>query len=439
MCMTNSPTLFGPLIGPLIGSVILKHSLTKPMMLLGVALAGSSGLCSSSAAAVGDSSWTLCTRELELLEINITDVNQERIESLDSYGIRRRWAVGDVFFAIASQKSMREEAIDHVETSDDDPAATAWSISLVDGQVIRGRIEDSDDPDMLGYTIYTQDTIRSTAKIDLEHVLSISRQRTPAVEVADSDTIVTRSGDVLGGFIERIGTVNAIETPRGDVALKLDQIQSMHFANPAERVSGVYLSTIDGLVLRTDEFDFDFDHPTTVAVDGAGLGIGADSRTLWLLEPNSPSGIEVVDSDQRVVSLAQISPALIEPTGDRSWTPTPSVSLSEVHPVLSTIDLRAPVRVVYPLPKGSDRFACSIVAPINTWTDCIVVVESISYSGKRFELLRQRLNAQTPSVEINTELVDDTRELEIRVEPGEYGPIQDRVLIEEPRLLVSGS
>jgi len=174
-----------------------------------------------------------------------------------------------------------------------------------------------------------------------------------------------------------------------------------------------------------------------VTVDAESLGLGPSARTTWIFEPSAPHGLHVVHDDQRVLALAGIEPELVEPTGERAWTPTPTImGQPEQSPVLASIDLHAPLRTIYPLPRGASRFACTLEAPIETWTDCVARVTAIGYDGARTELARQRLNADTPSVEVNAELPPATERLELLIEPGAYGPIQDRVIVRQPRIIV---
>jgi hypothetical protein len=54
------------------------------------------------------------------------------------------------------------------------------------------------------------------------------------------------------------------------------------------------------------------------------------------------------------------------------------------------------------------------------------------------ELVRQRLSGEAPSLRINAELGKGAgRTLEVRVEPGAFGPVEDRVLLRRPLLAAS--
>jgi len=386
--------------------------------------------------------WTLCTRELELIETLVTKADERQIVTLDELGVRRKHAVDDLFFAIKtptqSDQSIRsQDEIVTVPLADSTPSL---SITLVDGQRIRGSLLDPNNDDSLLLSMDLGSGEPTRATIPLENILTIAdRWDLPEQPKNESDTITTKNNDVLVGFVESVAPQTTITTGRATVTLDLNQIHTIGFANLPKRVAGIYLSTSDGLELRSSSFDFDFQHPMTIAVDGESLGLPHGARDLWMLNPDAPAGVHVVHPNQRVLSLSAIKPELVEPTGDRSWTPTPTVLYTPDEPVMSTIDLHAPVRLLYPLPKGSTRFACSFKAPINTWTDCIASVYSISYAGQRHELLVQQLNAEHPSQSLNAPLPPMTEKLEIRIDPGVNGPIQDRVLVLHPRLLIENT
>jgi hypothetical protein len=406
--------------------------ITVPLILVNASLSAS-----AASAQNVSTTWTICDRDLKLTETIVTRANESQIVTVDEFGIRRSRSVDNLFFAIPTSGLALaiEEELFSVAPEESDPTKY---ITLADGQIIKGAIMDSPDSDKMRYTAYSGSIIRGQASIPLERLLWISDQPNidPSALNTDSDSIKTMNGDVLLGFIESVGPVTTISSDRDELEVRLGQIRSMGFANLPEPVEGMYLSTSDHLNLRVSSFDFDFQHPLTLTVDARSLGLDSESRAVWLLDPDAPVGVHVVRASERILSLTEIVPELVEPTGDRSWTPFPTVLVSSADPILSSIDLHAPVRAVYRVPEGASRFACELVAPINTWTDCLASVYSISYSGERTQLLYQRLDTNHPVESLNTELEPDTEMIEIRIDPGENGPIQDRVLIKHPRLLI---
>jgi len=384
--------------------------------------------------------WTICTTELELIETALVSGDEQRIIGIDGLGLRRVYAIDELFF-VASMGRHDPASLYDLDTVAAPSDIPLRFVTLTDGQVLSGQIGEPAQQDSLSLGIRTGSIMRGDASISLERVRSITDapERDWNAPIGEDDTVIMHNGDELSGFIESIGPTIKLSIERDVRVLDLAQIESLSLANPSEVSAGVYLSGIDGLRVRALAFDFDFEHPITVRVDRASIGLDDDARDLWLLEPNALGEIEVVHETRRVVALVEIEPELIEPTGDRGWTPTPTVLSSPINPVLSTIDLHAPVRVLYRVPEGSTRFACELVAPINTYTDCIASVYSISYSGLRTELLTQRLNLDHPSQILDAFLEPETEKIEIRIDPGVNGPIQDRVLVVHPRLLVETS
>lgn len=392
-------------------------------------------------------SWIVCNHNLELTETKVVKANEHTLTTVDSFGIERTQSTKDILFAIPVNPTppVYEEPINPpIDTPIDPPlqeknqTPPSLYITLTDGQRIMGTPLDSTDPDRLELMISTGAPAQAQSSIDLEHIrtLSTTLNNTAHPVNIDADSILTTNSDILVGFIEAVGLTTTIATDRNTINLKLNQIQSMRFANPLTPTPGIYISTNTNLHLRASSFDFDFLSPMTIEIDPKSLGLESDSYSTWLLPPDAPAGITINHPNQRVISLTSITPLLIKPTGDRSWTPKPTISDHHSNQVLASIDLHAPVRVIYPLPKGSTRIAFELSAAISQWTDCIASVHSISTTGQRTHILTQRLNAEHPSESINTPLSPDIDKIEIRIDPGEFGPIQDRVIIKHPRVLI---
>jgi hypothetical protein len=88
--------------------------------------------------------------------------------------------------------------------------------------------------------------------------------------------------------------------------------------------------------------------------------------------------------------------------------------------------------VEWQLANPARRLSMRVVLPesCRRWGDAIVVVE-IGTSPVR-ELARERLNGDRPVVEVNAALdAPKGSILRIRLEAGENGPVQDRVLLRQ--------
>lgn len=385
--------------------------------------------------------WVVCTHELELIETIVASADERVITTQTELGLRRRIPLEQIYFAIPARRPQRPSSED-MAMAPLENRSPVRVISLSDGQVIRGSLIEPNDPEALSFTLIAGASMHGSATVSLENVLAVgdgamSDAEGPG-EAVDEDTVVTRTGDVLRGFVEGMGPTTFIAAGRDVIEIDTRQIQSVRLANPLEPAPGVYVSTDDDLRLRASAFSFDFQQALTVRVDPVSLGLETDALDTWLFMPDAPAGLRVIDGKSGVRSLTAIEPELVEAVGSgRDWTPAPTVMREPgAHPVLASIDLHAPVRVVYPLPEGTARFACELVAPSNTWTDCVASVTVIDDRGGRRELLRQRLNGQWPSAALNTELGEDAARIEFLIDPGQYGPVQDRVIISRPRFVV---
>ena len=385
------------------------------------------------------STWTLCTNDLRLIEAHIDHAGEQEIVTIDEFGIQQLYPLSDLFFAVPTRIQPTQAPVTPVNFTLREPATSSPTkyITLIDGQTIKGRIAEPQNPDTLAYNLYAGIIIKGLATLDLEQILSISDQpnQLPAKN-PESDIILTTNNDRLTGFIESIAQTTSITTDTSTVRIDLEQISTITLANIQEHTPGVYITTTDDLYIRANRFQFDFYHQLSLLPDNVSFGLHQSSHSPWLFPANAPAAITVVHSRRRLISLCDTTPVTIEPTGGRDWTPEPTILSDHPNAILSTIDLHAPLRVVYPLPDGATRFACELIAPINTWTDCIATISAISASGKYHELITQRLNSDQSTTALNIALPNETTQLEIRIDPGEHGPIQDRVLVKNPRLLI---
>lgn len=392
-------------------------------------------VCGASAHATSPTTWTICTDELKLIESSIELITQDQVVLTDEFGIHQSIPISDIFFVIPSEPIQRPLFLDS-ESTNQSASLHIKFIAFIDGQIIQATILPNTDPDTLTCIIITGSAERGQANIPLEQILQITNAMPVATPAPVNDTITTTAGDVLIGFIESIGETSSIETDTGTLYIPHTQIESIALANIKEPSPGIYTTTADGLRIKSDTFNIDFKHALAINIDHKSIGITPTTNPTWLLGPNAATGIHVVHPSQHIKSLTHIQPDLIEPTGDRSWTPTPTVITNIAEPILSIIDLQAPVRVLYPIPANTTKFACTLSAPINTWTDCIANIYSISSAGTSTMLFSAPINADNPSHTIDLMLEPNIKKLEFRIEPGKHGPIQDRVLIGQPRLLI---
>lgn len=394
-------------------------------------------LSASSVAQPIKGGWVVCTRDLQLRETLIDRADENELMLINSYGIRSVVSLDQVLFLVRSEsiEPLTQAEIVGAPMQERSPVRL---ITLTDGQAIRGSILESELPEELALQLIAGKSVHGEAHIPLEQVLRIEDQDAPIsqIELLD-DLLIARNGDRFGGFIETIGPSVRMTLGNGsEIEIEAARLASMHIANDLERVEGIYLSFSDREQLRILGFEVSLSQSIRVRVDTDSLGLADTGSNEWRFDADSLTGLRVLDKQAEVLPLSTLEPISVEPMGDRVWTQRPTIINENAgHPALMGLDLHSPVRVSYALPTGATRFACVLEAPIERWTDCIARVLAVTPSGTR-NLAEHRLNNKSPSSEVNLQLPTNTDTLVIEIDPGEYGPIQDRVLMLRPRVLI---
>lgn len=246
-----------------------------------------------------------------------------------------------------------------------------------------------------------------------------------AIEPSLKDQALLLNGDRIVGFIDSLGDPIVIETDAGDLSLPADRVAGARLANAREPARGVVLWLDDGAVARVDSLESD-------GRGGAAVTLAESQSARLTLEQI----VGAVFSAERLRPLAQIEPDTQTPIADRPalldrvsaeddfWTPA----------VLGAPDILIPepMEAVWTLPETAMRFGAVARLPRSSWVwgDCelVIIVDEK-------EVLRERLNRARSSIEFAVPLRGRT--LTIRLEPGAYGPIQDRVILERALILLS--
>jgi hypothetical protein len=91
--------------------------------------------------------------------------------------------------------------------------------------------------------------------------------------------------------------------------------------------------------------------------------------------------------------------------------------------------------VEWELPAGAERVAGWAEMPRENWDwgDCVLVMGVSRADGRFVEMARERINADKPVYEFNLDLGTvigiAPQRFRAVIEPGEHGPIQDRVVL----------
>jgi len=315
-------------------------------------------------------------------------------------------------------------------------------LELVTGERLLGRVaarQRVDDEGQTSEALWWRRLGRDPVRVPLDLIDRVVLDPSAHLEPEPaSDVVLLRNGDTLRGFVESIGATVSVDTGAAPGEVALDAVAIIDLANPPEPFDGMVAWLDDGSVL---------------GVTSLSPGDGGTVRLLDAREaPDETEAADVLAEDVPLDRLSgvEFAPGSLRTLGSitpESWAPAPGRRWSEPLGVradaalgLSDIDLPGPMTVRWIIPAGATRFATTGELPegMRTWGDCDLVVAVESRSGE-VELARHRLNAASPVARINAELPapgEARRRLRITLEPGAYGPIQDRVTLRRPMLLV---
>lgn len=302
------------------------------------------------------------------------------------------------------------------------PLGEPGVVYLTDGQRLVGEII-VDNPAESG--VRCRSTLLGSVDVDLalDRINFVSRNLDdkPVADVV-GDRLTLTNGDVVQGFVESVTTAGWRITPDGvDTPLLLPhpRVRSAQLANPikVDTRAGYMAHVHDGSALLCSDVSTG---EKTVALNTTIAG-PIEMFVAW---------VQRIDLPTKVGRLA--------PFSNLTWRKSAGGEVFglPVEPVTSDqgLHLHAPVTITVDLPEGARRFATvAKVAATDSdaaeWTDMAVILK---LDGK--EVARHKLDAKNPEASINVRL--SGLSLTIEIDPGINGPIMDRLLLEQPVILI---
>jgi hypothetical protein len=234
------------------------------------------------------------------------------------------------------------------------------------------------------------------------------------------DRVLMLNGDRVDGFIASIDESIRVESGGGAIEIPLDRAAGVLIANPRTEPDGTLAWLHDGSIIAATSVEISLNGRVVLGLDAESADRTHQAPTLDLLgllfEPSAVAG------------LSTIAPASVTYPPERLWG-SPPVAQPPGLLGLGAIDLVGPVRVVWDLPRPAARLATTATLPpaMWAWGDCEIAV--LAEDGA--DVLRERLHADRPSVEINLPL-GGARRVTIEVVSARGGPVQDRVVLGRP-------
>lgn len=358
----------------------------------------------------------LIGQDLQVTQTRLVTLDQQYVSTRPAGGAARTDAVSD-FIALAAVNVT--------------PALPGTGLLvLADGQQLPGEaLEDDNAEDVLVW----RHPWLGRIDVPIDDVANVRfRAGVSLPEPSNADVVLLANGDRLEGFIVALGDPVVLEVQRGDAVslleLPLRNVASVRMVAPQQEPSGVRVWLADGTIIDAHAVQIEDNGrarltSTWHGPDDAPTRLMTSEITAILLDPST------------LTPLADIPPQRVEGPMTRYEIPAPMVREEAAVLGLSSIEYRGPLVVHYVLPRGTSRFAAEAILPdtAQPWGDFELIVRS---AGE--VLFQTRMNASNPSVNINIELPasEAGRELTVEMLEGAYGPINDRLILQRPMLLV---
>ncbi|MEM0982382.1 MAG: hypothetical protein AAGI17_00370 [Planctomycetota bacterium] len=241
----------------------------------------------------------------------------------------------------------------------------------------------------------------------------------------EDDFVALTNGDGVSGFVLAMGESIEIETEAGDRTIPLSRVAGIGLANARVSPEGPRVWLDDGSVL------------SIVPWLPAGGSLGLEQP-----EPMSLTADRVLayaPDAGALDALAARPIARVLPDPTRRWTEMPAVGDVLATPLgAADISLPGPMAVDWRLQPEDARLAvtASLVRMLGgspgPWADCVLRVEVVLSTGSVETLSSTRLTAGTPDATVSVELPGvgaGGRLLRLVLDAGEFGPVQDAVVL----------
>jgi hypothetical protein len=392
----------------------------------------------------------LIDRTLAQRPVRLVSITADTIEITDAVGHVMSLPRSQVLALIPPLTELDQPAIEeralNFQLPPSERAKVHGRLDLIDGQTLPGNLaaaapsadKPPDKPDQLSWN--SKLFGRITLPLDSVKTLVLVPDRAdlrPAASPKD-DTVILLNGDRAEGFIAGIGASIKLEKGGKISDLPITRVAAVQLANAAKPPEGVWVWLYDGTAIAASQLTVDSAGRATAVAKLAGQS----KQPIATLDANDLRAICFDAGSLRALAAAPF--AVIEAKSgngpaQRRWTPPLKIADGHGTPLGAVdIEIPGPMTVEWTLPAGATRLGTIAELPpsARVWGDCELIVESVSGS-KTTPLAKVHLAGSTPSAEVSVSLAGATK-LRVTIDPGPSGPIQDRVVLRRPVVLVEG-
>lgn len=314
-------------------------------------------------------------------------------------------------------------------------------VEMVDGQVFPGRLSMTSAEAKSGRLRWFSATVGELefAMDDVSvAVLQGEKALLPKMDRSAGDVVGLVNQDRVEGFVAKIGSEVEVEVSSKPVTLGLERVAFVRFANAEKAAKGARAWLSDATVMNVGEVRMTAEGAVQMRVPARGeananFSIGAEDV------------VAVGFDTARVRGLAAMPMRVVGTPKDRLWAKPPTVRDPIASPLgAGEVEMPGPMTVEWTLPTGAERVAgvAELPAGARAWGDFTLVLEVMAGATKK-EVLRERMYEGKTSVEFNFAVgapdaatAKEGVKLRATIDPGESGPIQDRVALRRVLVLV---
>lgn len=320
---------------------------------------------------------------------------------------------------------------------------TSW-IELADGQrlvgspLVLGSSQPADWAVSEGEGLVWATPLLGSVKVPIGLLSRVVLRESETVAEVDelNDVVVLANGDRTRGLLERIWPDVVLDVDGQIRTFDMSAVSSITLANPKAERSGSRVWLSDGSIVAVDSL---ISINNSVQLDPADpLELAARETALLTIH----EVLAVAFASGGVRPLADLGPPAWEALS--GWALPPRMSDPQLTLLGSAeVELIGPVAARWDLPAAARRVAVRVRLrdDCRVWGDCEVSVAVVDPQGQSSPIGSHRLHGGAPDATFTVDLpaITGSRVLELRVEEGLGGAIQDRVMVDGFALLSSGA
>jgi hypothetical protein len=392
----------------------------------------------------------LVDRALAQRPVRLVSISADTIEVSDANGHVQTVSRSQVLALIPPLTDLDQPVVDEHQLTQRMPDAErqrpVGRLDLVDGQTLPGVLSSGapSRPGDKGERLVWASKLFGPVSLPLEAVGTVlfAPDRADLLHPGPTpleDTVTLINGDRAEGFVAGVDASVRLEKGGKTSQLPVARVVAIQFANPPKPAQGAWVWLYDGTAAAVSEVSADSAGHVTITGRLAGLAKQPQAS----MDANDLRAISFDAGALRPLAGAPLTvsePHLATGPAPRRWIPPLSVPDNHGAPLGAVdIEIPGPMTVEWTLPHGASRLGTTVEMPpsARVWGDCELIVESLA-GPKTTQIAKVHLCGESPTADLSLAITGASK-LRMTIDPGPTGPVEDRVVLRRPVVLVEDS